>query len=79
VITKDAEDVEGIEVGGQLGDGRGDRLSTRAYAMAGKSGLLDGKLSLFAHAAVEAYQGPEQQFPLLLFHNALPQPNSTNV
>ena len=25
VITKDAEDVDGVEVGGQLGDGRGDR------------------------------------------------------
>ncbi len=79
VITKDAEDVEGVEMGGQLGDGRGDRLSTRAYVMAGKSGLLDGKLSLFAHASVESYQGPGQQFPLLLFHNALPQPNSANV
>src|SRR5207237_784924 len=31
------------------------------------------------HAAVETYQGSEQQFPLLLFHNALPQPNSANV
>ncbi len=79
VITKDAEDVEGVEVGGQLGDGRGDRSNARAYVMAGKSGLLDGKLSLFAHGAVESYQGPQQQFPLLLFHNALPQPNSANV
>lgn len=79
VITKDAEDVEGIETGGQLGDGRGDGLSMRAYAMAGKSGLLDGKLSLFAHASIETYEGPRQQFPLLIFHNALPQPNSANV
>jgi outer membrane receptor protein involved in Fe transport len=79
VITKDAEDIEGIETGGQLGDGRGDRLAARAYVMAGKSGLLDGKLSLFAHASVESYQGPQQQFPLLIFHNALPQPNSANV
>lgn len=79
VITKDAEDVEGVELGGQLGDGRGDRLSARAYAMAGTSGLLGGKLSLFAHGSVESYQGPRQQFPLLLFHNALPQPNSANV
>ncbi|MBA2544270.1 MAG: TonB-dependent receptor [Deltaproteobacteria bacterium] len=79
VITKDAEDLEGVEVGGQLGDGRGDRLNARAYVMAGSSGLLDGKLSLFGHASVETYQGPEQQFPLLLFHGALPQPNSANI
>jgi len=79
VITKDAEDVEGFEVGSQLGDGRGDGLSARAYVMAGKSGLLGGKLSLFAHASIESYQGPRQQFPLLLFHNALPQPSSANV
>ncbi|MEO8698542.1 MAG: TonB-dependent receptor [Kofleriaceae bacterium] len=79
VITKDAEDVEGVEVGGQLGDGRGDRLMARAYVMAGKSDLLDGKLKIFAHASVETYQGPESQFPVLLFHGALPQPNSANV
>ncbi len=79
VITKDAEDVEGVEVGGQLGDGRGDRLMARAYAMAGTSGLLHGKLSIFGHASVETYQGAEQTFPQLLFHGALPQPNSANI
>jgi outer membrane receptor protein involved in Fe transport len=79
VITKDAADIDGVEVGAQLGDGRGDRLMARAYAMAGKPGLLDGKLDVFAHASVETYQGPELQFPLLLYHGALPQPNSANV
>jgi outer membrane receptor protein involved in Fe transport len=79
IITKDAEDVEGVEVGGTLGDGDGDRSMARAYVMAGKSGLLDGKLKLFGHASVETYQGDKATFPLLLFHNALPQPNSANV
>jgi outer membrane receptor protein involved in Fe transport len=79
VITKDAEDIEGVEAGGQLGDGRGDRLMGRAYVMAGKSGFAGGKLSLFGHASVETYQGPEHQFPQLLFHGALPQPNSANI
>jgi outer membrane receptor protein involved in Fe transport len=79
VITKDAEDVEGVEVGGQIGDGRGDRLMGRAYVMAGKSDLAGGKLKVFAHASVETYQGPESTFPVLLFHGALPQPNSANV
>ena len=79
VITKDAEDVEGVEVGGELGHGNGDRRMARAYVMAGKSGLLDGKLKLFGHGSVETYQGMTSRFPLLLFHNALPQPNSANV
>jgi outer membrane receptor protein involved in Fe transport len=79
VITKDAEDVEGIETGGALGHGDGDRMMARAYVMAGKSDLLGGKLKAFAHGSVETYQGPGQKFPMLLFHGALPQPNSANI
>jgi outer membrane receptor protein involved in Fe transport len=76
VITKDAEDVDGVEVGGTLGNGKGDRDVARAYAMAGK---VDGKLKLFGHASVETYQGADQRMPLLFFHDALPQPNSANT
>lgn len=79
VITKDAEDVDGVEVGAQVGDGGGDRLMARAYAMAGASNLMSGKLKVFAHASVQTWQGPQFEMPLLLFHNALPQPNSPNV
>jgi outer membrane receptor protein involved in Fe transport len=79
LITKDAEDVDGVEVGGHYGDGRGDRLAGHAYAMVGAPHLLDGKLKLFAHAAFTTYQGPQLTMPLLLFHNALPQPNSANA
>lgn len=79
VITKDAEDVDGIEVGGTLGDGRGDRLMAKAYVMAGKTGMLGGKLKAFGHASFETYDGAAQQFPTLQFHLALPQPNSPNV
>ena len=79
MITKDAEDIDGVEVGGKVGDGRGDRLSARAYAMVGAPNLLDGKLKVFGHASFMTYQGPELTLPLLLFHNALPQPNSANV
>ena len=79
VITKDAEDVEGIETGGALGHGAGDRMMARAYVMAGKSDLLGGKLKAFVHGSVDTYQGAEQKLPLLLFHGALPQPNSANI
>lgn len=79
IITKDAEDIEGVEVGSGIGHGKGDRLMARAYVMAGKSDLLDGKLKLFGHGSVETYQGPELEMPLLLFHQPLPQPNSANT
>ncbi|MDB4962716.1 MAG: hypothetical protein JWP01_2715 [Myxococcales bacterium] len=79
VITKDAEDIEGIETGGSLGHGAGDRMMARAYVMAGKSDMLGGELKAFVHGSVETYQGPEQKFPMLLFHGALPQPNSANI
>lgn len=79
LITKDAEDVDGVELGGQIGDGRGDRLMARAYAMIGAPNLMGGKLKVFAHASIETYQGPGLDMPLLEFHSALPQPNSANV
>src|SRR4051812_32743221 len=79
VITKDAEDVEGVEVGSSLGNGDGDRLMARAYVMAGKSDIAHGKVKAFGHASVETYQGPAYDNSLLLFHNPLPQPNSPNT
>jgi outer membrane receptor protein involved in Fe transport len=79
LITKDAEDVDGIEVGAQVGDGGGDRLMARAYAMAGATGLMGGKLKVFAHASIQTWQGAQFEMPLLVFHNALPQPNSPNL
>lgn len=80
VITKDAEDVEGIEMGGSIGDGKGDRQTARAYVMAGDSDLFDnGKVKGFVHGSFETWQGQITDMPLMLFHNPLPQPNSTNV
>ena len=79
VITKDAEDVDGMEVGASAGTGSGNRNYARAYVMAGKPDLMGGKLKLFGHASVETYQGADLEMPLLLFHDALPQPNSANT
>jgi len=79
VITKDAEDVEGVEVGSAVGHAPGDRMMARAYVMAGKSDFLNGKLKLFGHGSVDTYQGADYTMPLLLFHDALPQPNSANI
>jgi outer membrane receptor protein involved in Fe transport len=79
VITKDAEDVEGVEAGGTLGNGDGDRRMARAYVMAGDSNLLDGKAKGFVHGSVETFQGQLTSDPMMLFHNPLPQPNSANT
>lgn len=79
VITKDAEDVEGVETGVAVGTGPGDKNYTRAYVMAGKSDIAGGKVKAFAHASVTTYEGATFDNPLLLFHNPLPQPNSPNT
>jgi outer membrane receptor protein involved in Fe transport len=79
IITKDAEDVDGVEVGGTIGDGKGDRRMARAYAMVGAPDLLDGKLKVFGHGSFETTQGAGIELPLLLFHQPLPQPNAPNV
>jgi outer membrane receptor protein involved in Fe transport len=79
IITKDADDVDGVEVGATGGGGDGDRRSLHAYAMVGASDLLDGKVKLFAHGSFETYQGAEHEFPMLVVHQPLPQPNSPNL
>jgi outer membrane receptor protein involved in Fe transport len=79
VITKDAEDVEGVESGVSVGTGKGDQNYARAYVMAGKSDIADGKVKAFAHASVTTYQGSIFSNPELLYHNPLPQPNSPNL
>jgi outer membrane receptor protein involved in Fe transport len=79
VITKDAEDVDGYEVGGQLGDGNGDRRNARVYAMAGFPDLLGGKARLFVHGSFETFEGPGFEMPLHMFSGPLPQPNATDI
>lgn len=76
IITKDAEDVDGVEVGGQVGDGNGDRSNARVYVMAGLPDLMKGKAKLFLHSAFESYIGPGFEMPLHMFSAPLPQPNS---
>ncbi len=79
VITKDAEDVDGAEVGVTVGDGDGDRRNMHAYAMAGATDLAGGLVKVFAHASFDTYQGAAHQFPMLLLHQPLPQPESPNI
>ncbi|MEZ4363527.1 MAG: TonB-dependent receptor [Kofleriaceae bacterium] len=79
VITKDAEDVDGTEVGVTVGGGDGDRRMLHAYAMTGITDLLGGAVKVFAHGSFETYQGANHQFPMLILHQPLPQPESPNL
>lgn len=78
VITKDADDVDGVEVGGRVGGGIGDRSNGHAYVMYGDPAAFGGRGKVFAHAAIDSYRGPGLTMPLLVFHQPLPQPNSPN-
>ncbi|MGZ3438183.1 MAG: TonB-dependent receptor plug domain-containing protein [Polyangia bacterium] len=74
LITKDAEDVNGVELSAGYGDGPGNKQDARAWAMFGKS-FFGGKLKLFQHVSYESYIGdvyPQQQQGLL--SSAVPQP-----
>jgi outer membrane receptor protein involved in Fe transport len=79
IITKDADDVDGLETGARFGGGLGDRQSAHAYAMYGNPNLLNGKLKLFAHASVDSYKGFGMQLPLLLSQQSAPQPNGSSA
>jgi outer membrane receptor protein involved in Fe transport len=76
VITKDAEDVDGVEIGGTLGDGPGERGLARIYAMVGIPRLFRDDWKLFLHTDFESYKGPAFQMPQLIFASPLPQPNA---
>jgi outer membrane receptor protein involved in Fe transport len=76
VITKDAEDVDGIEAGVSVADGNGDRQSLRGYVMAGIPELFSDNSKLFVHAAFETFKGPGLEMAAHMFSAPLPQPNS---
>ncbi len=57
VITKDAEDVNGLEIAFGGGHGPGDQAVFRPYLMYGKV-FGGGKFKIFAHLSGEMFQGP---------------------
>jgi outer membrane receptor protein involved in Fe transport len=75
IITKDADDVDGVEVGGRVGDGNGDRANARAYVMYGNGDIAHGKAKLFLHGSFDTYKGPGYEMPSHMFSQPLPQPN----
>src|SRR5262249_15515146 len=73
-ITKDAEDVNGLELSAGYGDGPGFKQNFRAYALFGKT-FLNGKLKIFQHASYESYIGEVfGNVPQLAAAEPAPQP-----
>lgn len=80
VITKDADDVDGVEADIRYGDGPGDRGVMRGYVMAGLPELFGrDDTSLLLHGSFDTYIGPRFEMPQHLFSTPTPQPNSQAV
>ena len=73
LITKDAEDVNGLEVSAGYGDGPGNKQDFKAYAMFGKT-FFNGKLKIFQHLSYESYIGQVYDIPQFLVSAPAPQP-----
>lgn len=78
VITKDADDVDGVEAGVRMGDGPGDRGLFRGYVMAGVTDL-PLNTDVFLHASFETYEGPELLGQNDFFSSSAPQPASYDL
>ena len=73
MITKDAEDVNGVEVSAGYGDGRGNKQDFRTYALFGKT-FLAGKLKIFQHISYESDIGEVYTAPQFITSAPSPQP-----
>lgn len=74
LITKDADDVEGVEANIALGHGDGDREFLRGYVMAGPK--FGDSAKLFIHTSFETFRGSALGLSQHAFAAPLPQPNS---
>ena len=73
IISKGAEDVNGLELSAGYGDGSGNKQHFRAYAMFGKT-FWGGKLKIFQHVSYENYLGPVNDLPQFVADSPSPQP-----
>jgi iron complex outermembrane receptor protein len=73
LITKDAEDVNGLEFSAGYGDGTGNKQDFKAYGLFGKT-FLNGKLKFFQHLSYETYVGPVYTIPQFVVSTPGPQP-----
>ncbi len=73
VISKDAEDISGMEVAAGYGDGAGNKQDFKAYAMFGKT-FFNDKLKIFQHVSYESYIGSVFTLPGFIATGPAPQP-----
>ncbi|MBN2724599.1 MAG: TonB-dependent receptor plug domain-containing protein [Deltaproteobacteria bacterium] len=73
IITKDAEDIDGVQLSVGGGTGPGDQDVFRSYALFGK---VFGDLKVFAHLSGEFFRGPKYEYLPLRLYAAPPQPLS---
>ena len=73
LITKDAEDVNGLELSAGYGDGPGDKQDLKLWAMFGKT-FWHGRLKVFQHISYERFIGPVFDIPQFIASSPAPQP-----
>jgi outer membrane receptor protein involved in Fe transport len=73
LITKDAEDVDGLELNAGYGDGPGNKQDFKGYLLFGKA-FFGGKLKIFQHLSYESYIGPVFDIPQFIVSSPAPQP-----
>ncbi len=76
IISKDAEDVDGVEIGMGGGHGPGDEAVIRPYVMYGDQ-FFDNRLKVFLHGSVEWFKGPKYTIPELYLYSPPPRINGT--
>ncbi len=73
IITKGADDINGVQLGVGGGTGPGDQDVFRTYGMLGQA---YGDLKLFLHTSVEFFRGPKYEMMPIRLYASSPQPNS---
>lgn len=76
LISKDADDINGLEASAGYGDGPGSPQDFRAYVLFGKSFRFKRgpRLSIVQHVSYETYLGPRYNLLASLSRNAAPSP-----
>jgi hypothetical protein len=73
LITKDAEDVNGLELSAGYGDGPGNKQDFKTYGLFGRT-FLNGRLKIFQHVSYESALGTVYNLPQLIATSNSPQP-----
>jgi outer membrane receptor protein involved in Fe transport len=76
MVSKTADDFQGVEARAGWGTGPGNPDAVNAYVMAGEK-LFGNRLKIFAHASYQTFRAPELDFPFYPMVRAnAPQPQA---